>query len=616
MGYKRRNAELNALAHRQPAYLLRNSNTSFASQTFEGIGSEDEVHEVHEYLFGQYVLLGKVISARKLHHKHFFSLEMDYGHKAYLDKLISTRRSVLKALENLERRTAELLYEKEKWFGWVRQVQDDEDQNREKEQKKIKLEAALFRRHWREMESRLAAAREREESKRQEAYLDEVWKERMAAGADSDASIEQDGAAWDPIEDVFEDDRGRYLDLIRHFLWMETPAAEKKEVTKADISAEAAGGPTSERDGKVAGNVEDAELQHDGEGPSSSQRKKPKKRGGKKKNKAPQPTDDASEAQLVDKALKLLNAAGLNHGTKVPKQEVEPNKGKIESRDDIRKRLKEGVEKDYSHVDGPMLVGTAQNPPELLKRTAPVKDEDITELLADITEIKTLLFCRQIMSHSALLPAALRANSIDEFLSDPSIADSDLRDLCLEVEQPSLQALRDACADFARGDEPDDVDDGQSDDDAVDDRSAAEYIRRLLRYDDLEDYRARALNTLLFRHATSGSDGPLEREPKDKKMKVRICGRSIWNYASQRSMARAGWLQFSIMAKDCTFPDAIALCRNWDEFFELNILALWQYFPASKWTGWSGNFLSEELTQLVCTKSFFFPSKARITNPN
>ncbi|KAK4138114.1 hypothetical protein BT67DRAFT_430801 [Trichocladium antarcticum] len=81
-----------------------------------------EVHEVHEYLFGHYVLLGQVIAARKLHHKHFFSLEMDYGHKTYLDRLVSTRRSVLKALENPERRTAELLYEQEKQEAYLDKV--------------------------------------------------------------------------------------------------------------------------------------------------------------------------------------------------------------------------------------------------------------------------------------------------------------------------------------------------------------------------------------------------------------------------------------------------------------------------------------------------------------
>lgn len=114
---------MDAQTHQQPAFLVRhNTKTPLASQTFDDIASEDEVHEVHEYLFGHYVLLGQVIAARKLHHKHFFSLEMDYGHKTYLDRLVSTRRSVLKALKNPERRTAELLYEQEKQEAYLDEV--------------------------------------------------------------------------------------------------------------------------------------------------------------------------------------------------------------------------------------------------------------------------------------------------------------------------------------------------------------------------------------------------------------------------------------------------------------------------------------------------------------
>ncbi|KAH6841192.1 hypothetical protein B0I37DRAFT_419158 [Chaetomium sp. MPI-CAGE-AT-0009] len=64
-----------------------------ADRTFGGITSEGQVHEVHGYLFRLYVLLGEGISARKLHHKPLFSLEMDYGHEVYPDKLISTRHS-------------------------------------------------------------------------------------------------------------------------------------------------------------------------------------------------------------------------------------------------------------------------------------------------------------------------------------------------------------------------------------------------------------------------------------------------------------------------------------------------------------------------------------------
>lgn len=167
-----------------------------------------------------------------------------------------------------------------------------------------------------------------------------------------------------------------------------------------------------------------------------AQAKKPRKRGGKKKNKSAGQT--GSEPHHLQKQL----AAVLGENADKANQEPQPSKAKIESKEEVQRRPREGVEKDYSHVNGPMLVGTAQNPPELLKRTAPLKDQDISQLITDITEIKMLLFCRQVMAHSALLPVALQANSVEDFLSDPSIADSDLRDLCLQVEQPSLQALR------------------------------------------------------------------------------------------------------------------------------------------------------------------------------
>ncbi|KAK4167641.1 hypothetical protein QBC43DRAFT_311164 [Cladorrhinum sp. PSN259] len=588
IGYKRRNAELDALAENEPP-LLRDSKVPLASQTFEAIKSEEELQQVHSYLFKQLVLLGKVILGRKLHHKHFYSLNMDYGHKAYLDKLVSTRHSVVKALENLERRTAEVLYEKEKWFGWVREVQDSEDQKREKEQKKIKLEAALFRRNWREMQARLAAAREKEEKKRQEVYLEEVWRERMASEPEWETASESDDSRWDPIEDVFEDDRGRYLDLIRHFLWMEVPVPKKEpeEAAEPDV------GKVVERgEEEVAGAAKKAAPPQDQPGGSedasaaaAAGKKKPRKRGGKNKKKTA--TQDANETEQ--------KKAGDAKGQSQP----EPDKSRIESKEDICKRLREGVEKDYMHMTGPMLVGTAQNPHELVDRTAPVRDEDINKLLADITEIKELLFCRQIMAQSALLPAALRANSVEEFLDDASIPESELRDLCLKVETPTLQALRDACADFVRGDEPDD-DDEDSDDETDKYGSVVEYIRHHYRYGDLDDFFLEALSSK-SRKALQGSEDLLkdvagDKEAKDKKMKIRVCGRSIWNHASQRSMARDGWLHFSIMAKDCEFPQAMSLCRNWDEFFELNVLALWQYFPASKWTGWSGNFITEELT--------------------
>ncbi len=71
LGYKRRNAALDSLADRQPER-LRVAKVPLGLQTFEDVEQESELQELHGYLLDQYVLLGKVISARKLHHKHFY----------------------------------------------------------------------------------------------------------------------------------------------------------------------------------------------------------------------------------------------------------------------------------------------------------------------------------------------------------------------------------------------------------------------------------------------------------------------------------------------------------------------------------------------------------------
>lgn len=70
-------------------------------------------------------------------------------------------------------------------------------------------------------------------------------------------------------------------------------------------------------------------------------------------------------------------------------------------------------------------------------------------------------------------------------------------------------------------------------------------------------------------------------------------------------MARDGWLQLSVMAKDCSFNGAVELCRNWDEFYELQTLTLWNFFPSAKWASWAQNALHEQLLQL-CFISFHF----------
>jgi hypothetical protein len=75
-GYKRRNAQLDAIDDDAPAY-LKNTQVPLANETFDAAQDEKTLQEIHSHLFEKYVLLTKVIDARKLHHKHFYPLQID-----------------------------------------------------------------------------------------------------------------------------------------------------------------------------------------------------------------------------------------------------------------------------------------------------------------------------------------------------------------------------------------------------------------------------------------------------------------------------------------------------------------------------------------------------------
>jgi hypothetical protein len=102
------------------------------------------------------------------------------------------------------------LYKNQKWFKWVRQCQDEEEALREKEQKRVKQEAAFFKRHWKATQERLSRLREREDRRKQDAFLEKVYKERQAQMEEE----EDDGIDWDPIEEVIEDQRGNYIGML------------------------------------------------------------------------------------------------------------------------------------------------------------------------------------------------------------------------------------------------------------------------------------------------------------------------------------------------------------------------------------------------------------------
>jgi N-formylglutamate amidohydrolase len=145
---------------------------------------------------------------------------MDYGHSKYLDQLLNERRSVSTALEKIERRTTEVLYENQKWFKWVRQCQDEEEAAREKEAKKAKLENAMFKRYIKEMNRRQKELRDKESRKRQDIFLERLYKARMAEKRQQQQGGEEDedddDEDWDPIDEVLEDHRGNYIGKFGH----------------------------------------------------------------------------------------------------------------------------------------------------------------------------------------------------------------------------------------------------------------------------------------------------------------------------------------------------------------------------------------------------------------
>jgi hypothetical protein len=217
-GYKLRNAKLDRLTENPPKYLAE-SKVQLSNQTFQDVSTQETIKEIHDHLFLKYQLLERVIRARKLHHSRFFSQNMDYGHAKFLDSLQGQRNATLKALERLEKRTAEVLYKKQKWFTWVRECQDEEEKTRDKEQKKVKAEAAMFRRHWKATRLRQRDLRAKENKLRQDAFLEQIYKERMAERERNGESIDndEDEMEWDPIEDVLKDSRGSYIGMLLYF---------------------------------------------------------------------------------------------------------------------------------------------------------------------------------------------------------------------------------------------------------------------------------------------------------------------------------------------------------------------------------------------------------------
>ncbi|KAF7184910.1 hypothetical protein HII31_13722 [Pseudocercospora fuligena] len=527
-GYKRRTEELDRLNAAPPAYLAA-SKSSLRNETFSAVDSENALAELQKYLYRKYNLLERVIRARKLHHAHFYSQTMDFGHKAYIDKLVNDKSTVTTALERLAQRTSEVLYSKQEWFSWVRETQNAEEEVQEKEAIKIKKEAQLFRRHMKQVESR-ARAKKR---------------------------LQQDDDA-EPVEDEAR--------------------KTTSETQKADASGENAATTVQEGNDKTT---------------LSRNAKKRAKAKAKTQNKA---KTSSSTTDIVKRDTERTTAAD-------PKAHVN------ETREELRKRLLEGS--DFE-MEGMYMYGTINAPNCGPGKIPGMPESEVDKIVEQVAEIKTLLFCRLLLTQAKLLPAALRANSIPEFLADQEVTVVDLRDLCLRNEQPTLQEVRDACADFARGEDDADEEDEDEDQQMAHDLQAQKQRNKSrLRYDDnvpemLRTQREQANEKSRRARGLAQHDGPSmidfgeidDGNFKTKTMRIRVCGKSIFNYPSEKAMARGGWLQFSVIAKGSRFEDAATLCRNWTELWELTTLAVFNYFPSNSWATWALEAMRQQMLKL------------------
>lgn len=492
---------------------------------------------------------------------------MDYGHQAYIDKLSNRKFHVERALERLTRRIAQVLYDKQQWFEWARAVQEDEESHKLSEKMKIQRESALFKRHAKELQESLAIKRRKEDVRKQELFLNEAYQAR----------ISDDDEEWDPIEDDKEDIRRNYVELIRHFLWWPAVNAPKHDhmaasATEAHASASDAITVADEPNDQAQENI-----------------------GKKKKKRRPQ-----KKAQ----AALLAHVNGTDQ-----KLQKQPDKDNIETMDELRERLSKGMQID-DLPRGLFLEGTIETPEGLWNRTAPMSNDEIEDVAEEIKQVKLFIFCRLLLSHAVLLPIALEADSVESFLANPKVLDKDLQELCFKMEQPDLQIVRDACADLARSEvepeiEKEALDVGNSDTNKSAERSDVRMfeLRNRKMPTNWRSKRERARKAR-FDTLFQGEDSTFvdfgvkpERDTfQRKKVRVKLCGHWIWNYASDVDMARSGWLIFSIMT-NCSLSKATELCRSWKEFYELSVLTVFNYFPASFRT-WAGDRLQQQLLMM------------------
>ncbi|KJX92388.1 hypothetical protein TI39_contig5859g00010 [Zymoseptoria brevis] len=459
LGYKKRNAAFDELETRIPEWL----NNKIAEQplrnvSFDDVEDEATLAELHSYLYKRYGLLDRVIRARKLHHSHFYPLDLDYGHKTYIDKLTNERFVTSRALERLQKRALEVVYRNQTGLAWVRQPQEEEGNVRENESKQIKREAAMFRRRNKEIESRLRRKRIKEGLRRQEASLEEAFKERR------DTSDQQDEEeSWDPIEDEVETDRSKFVKMMMHLLWLNPP----KETSAHDVDTADAGDHTQQEPVEAEFNGVANESQTGASAPAKAMNRNQKKRAKKQAKAESAPANTSNDGTADDSARIEVN----------------------ETSEQVSNRLRDGAKFDWQeNVRGDVLAGVIMS--------CMVRDEN------------------------------------EEVVNKPDSEQDEQEAYDMSIAEKSHRVPLWRGKKGARGE------------DFWKTKHEKELEKR--RRDSIE-----APPRLDFGEIGDGNTRP------GKRVRIKLCGKYIWNQASDRTVARRGWLQFAVIAHGTKFGEAI-----------------------------------------------------------
>ncbi|KAA8908778.1 hypothetical protein FN846DRAFT_944613 [Sphaerosporella brunnea] len=520
VGYKRRTAELESLEQNPPPTLPKDyGNTDWAS-----FSSAVELRKVQEYLNHRLLLLHRCITARDWHHSHFYGDNSDFGHQKFLDRLRGNRVTVTGALLRIERRMLGLKYKDAEWMEWVRSLQLAEDTKSAAEKKKVKAEHALFR----ENQAKIEKAREEEEKRRRE----EREKEEV----------------WDPVEDIIEEQRIRYVALLRMLLRKEGVGEQEEEM--ALKMARDLAGNTEGLDEEA---LERYRAQREAEGKGVVTRMEMEK-------------DIAFVARPFMVTMGEPSEKRLSNATD---DETKKKLAELEDIEDLEmKRLIERMNR-LAHMERGVSNYNLKDREESLKK---VREESTT--------IREYMMIRLITKNPAFLIVALECESLNEFLAHPNLRNTDLRDLALQLALNSKELIRDACSDYwaeialekeqkavpSTGKaEPEGKQKqlaiGSSQPKAV---SAPKKNGKFIIVD------GKKIPVL------QGKDEP-EVVETHRTERVLVCGRWIHNYPEERRLPRRGWFQFA-MITGCNLWRAIELCNSWEEFHDLNHLSLQGYF--------------------------------------